>query len=86
MAYCSVIAAVADAAWPVLPTSVVGVRDGASATGPNGRLVTDSEKPSLSVNETRTSISFPVSASTSWYLAESAPTSVSVSPSTRIHW
>ena len=68
MAYCWVIVSVAECDWPVLLTGVVAGRDGpaGSATGPNGRLVTVSEKLSPSMNETSTLISLPTSASTGW--------------------
>ena len=79
--------AVDDGDWPVLLTSVNrGPDGGGSAIGPNGRLVTASEKLSPSVNETSTLISLPTSASTGWYVSESAPTFVWELPSTRIHW
>ena len=80
------VVAVADAGWPVLPTSVVGDGSGAgSVIGPNSLLVTLSALPAWSANETSTLISVPVSASTRRYLGESVPMWVSASPSNRIH-
>ena len=76
---------VALAGWPVLLTSVVAGSGAGSTIGPNSLLVTLSELPAWSSNQTSTLISLPVSASTRRYLDESAPMWVSASPSTRIH-
>ena len=82
--------AVAVGVWWMLLTRVDGNRDGPArgAMGPKGTLVRASGKPAWSVNETRTRIRWPVSASTAWYCREPSPTSVSapVSASTRSHW
>ena len=80
------IIAVADGDWSVLETSLDGDSSVGLAMGPKGTLVTASALLARSVNETRTLNFLPKSASTSWYLGESAPTFVSVTPSTRIHW
>ena len=70
----------------MLLTSVdAGSDEAGFVIGPNGRLVLASEYLSPSMNKTLTLISLPTSASTGWYVAESAPTFVSESPSTRIH-
>ena len=73
MAYCPLITAATECDAPVFLTSVDGGSDGpaGSGIGPNGTLVTDSLKLSRSLNETRTLIRLPISASTSWYVGES---------------